>query len=138
MVAAQLAEALHRGARLVFMPDPEHPTIRCPSMDARRAAAPLAHPDVKPAAQALLRHVSAYRRTLLALFQLAAWPDSRRALTALRDDQATAHRLIDDETRLVDELGPTLADAVRAQIADDYRDTTRLCPLCGGADHDAE
>jgi hypothetical protein len=37
--------------------------------------------------------------------------------------------------RLVDELGPDLAEAVRAQIADDYRESTRLCPRCGGLDH---
>jgi hypothetical protein len=122
------------GARLVF-DDPEHPTIRCASLDARRAAAPLADPAVKPAAQALLRHVSAYRRILLDLFRLAAWPASTRDVER-QATAAEARRLVDEEMRLVDELGPALADAVRAQIAEDYRETTRLCPLCGGADHE--
>ena len=134
MVAARLAAALHRGARLVFDPDPEHPTIRCSSLDAQHAVAPLADPAVRLAAQALLRHVSAYRRVLLDLFRLNGWPTPARA-DALASDQAEARRLVDEEMRLVDELGPDLADAVREQIADDYRDSTRLCPLCGGADH---
>jgi hypothetical protein len=134
VVAARLAEVLHRGARLVFDPDPEHPTIRCPSLEAQHAAAPLADPAVKPAARALLRHVSTYRRILLDLFRLNGWSAPTRA-EALASDRAEARRLVDEEMRLVDELGPDLADAVRDQIAEDYRGVTGLCPLCGDADH---
>jgi len=37
--------------------------------------------------------------------------------------------------RLVDELGPALAEAVRAQVTAEYCEVTGLCPMCGGPDH---
>jgi hypothetical protein len=131
LVGVRLAEAMQRGAVLVFAPDPERPIIRCLSPAAKRAVDPLLDPAVKPAAQALMRHVVAYRRTLLGLFGLNA----TEAPTAA--EAAGGRRLIAEEMRLLDDLGPALADAVRAQVAADYLERTGCCPLCGGCRHAA-
>jgi hypothetical protein len=126
-VGAQLVEAMQRGARLVFPPAPERPIIRCLSPDAKRALQPLLDPAVRPEAQALMGHVVAYRGVLLDLFRLNA--------TSIEADAARAHRLVAEEIRLLDDLGPVLADAVRAQIAAEYVENTGLCPLCGDTPH---
>jgi hypothetical protein len=130
LVGGQLAEAMQRGARLIFTPDPARPTFRCLTPAAKRALQPLLAPDVKPAAQALMRHVVAYRVTLLDLYGLNA--------TGTVADLDRAKRLVADEMRLVDDLGPALADAVRAKVAAEYLETTGLCPLCGGYPHAGE
>jgi hypothetical protein len=124
-VATQLAEVMQRGARLVFQPAPERPIIRCLSSQARRALQPLLAPDVRPRAQALLVYVVDYRSTLLELFRL----------NAEGADIDQAHSVVAEEIRLVDELGPLLADAVRAQVSAEYLESTGRCPACGGAPH---
>src|SRR6185369_2813097 len=97
--------------------------FRCLSPDASQALHALLAPDVKPAAQALMAHVAAYRTTLLALFRLNA--------TGTADDLDHARQLVAEEHRLLDNLGPALADAARAQIAAEYQNSTGLCPWCG-------
>jgi hypothetical protein len=129
-VGAQLAEAMQRGARLVFPPAPERPIIRCLSAEAKRALQPLLDPTVRPSAQALMGHVVIYRDVLLDLFRLNA--------EGTDADAAPARRLVAEEMRLLDDLGPALADAVRAQVAAEYLERTGRCPLCGGGPHAAE
>jgi hypothetical protein len=132
LVGVRLAEAMQRGAVLVFVPDPEHPIIRCLSPAAKRAVDPLLDPAIKPAAQALMRHVVVYRRTLLGLFRL-----NGTETPTTEAEAADGCRLVAEEMRLLDDLGPALADAVRAQVAAEYLDSTGRCPLCGGCRHAA-
>jgi hypothetical protein len=129
LVGVQLAEALQRGARLIFTPDPTRPTFRCLTPEAKRALQALLAPDLKPAAQALMHHVGAYRAILLDLFRLNA--------TEVVADLDRARRLVAEEMRLLDDLGPSLAEAVRAQVAAEYVESTGRCPLCGGVSHAA-
>lgn len=132
LVGARLAEAMQRGAVLVFAPDPERPIIRCLSLAAKLALGPLLDPAVKPAAQALMRHVVIYRRVLLDLFRLNGADEP-----TAEADAAEARHLVAEEMRLLDDLGPALADAVRAQVAAEYLESTGRCPLCGGCRHAA-
>jgi len=129
LVGGRLAEAMQRGARLVFSPDPARPIIRCSSPEARRLVDPLLGPDLKAAAQAMLGHAAAYRRTLLDLFRMNGTPEPTEA------DMTEARRLVGEEMRLVDDLGPALADAVRAQVMAEWGETVKSCPLCGEHPH---
>jgi hypothetical protein len=126
-IGAQLAEALTRGGRLIIPQAPERPIIRCLTSDAKRALAPLLNPTIRRQAQALMARVADYRTTLLSLFRLNA--DG----TEVDGDQA--RHLVAEEMRLSDDLGPALADAVRAQVAAEYVESTGRCPLCGGSPH---
>ena len=127
-VTAELAALLRAGVRLDFTADPRGPIFRVRPPERPRLDALLA-PTVKPVTQAALRHAAEYRRVLLDMFAMnAQGPDA---------DLDAARQAVQEEMRLVDELGVPLADAVRAQVAPEYARATGLCPRCGSPEHDA-
>jgi hypothetical protein len=129
-VERQLTEAMRAGVRLEFAPDPERPVFRCPP-GAKALLSPLLEANARPTTQALLRHAVEYRRVLLRYFRLTAQWNAWNATVA-----SEAVMLLDRERRWVDDLGVRLADAVRAQVAEEWRTSTGLCPICGGAPHE--
>jgi hypothetical protein len=127
VVATQLAAVLEDGARLRFAPDPARPVFHAPDARLRARLEDLLTPETKPTTQALLRHAVRYRDVLRRLFHALA----ELAPVA----EAEARVLLNAERRCVDELGVALADAVRAQIAEEWTTETGLCPWCGGPAH---
>lgn len=128
MVAAQLAAVLEAGTRLVFAPDPARPVFQCPdSLRRTQLEALLTPAPVRAATQALLRHAVTYRGVLRRLFAAMADPGV--------GEPAPTASLLNAERRCVDELGVALADAVRAQVAEEWAADTGLCPWCGGPQH---
>ena len=106
----------------------------------------------KPEVMRLLRHkaerlrvapppvrdlVAEYCAVLGRLWLLNA-PDSSRSPHARRADVAEARRLLAEQARLVDELGPEFAAAVSRQHARAWSQTMGRCPWCGlaGVFHD--
>jgi hypothetical protein len=73
------------------------------------------------------------------ILKLLGFVDEYRALIrnafAVMVHHASAHRglqaFADDQARLTDELGPTLAAAIRDGEARQWRQETGLCPVCG-------
>jgi hypothetical protein len=122
-----LASALTAGARLIFAPDPARPVFDG-SAETRARLEALLTPEAKPTTQALLHHAVTYRGVLRRIFRGMTDP--------VTVDEAEARDLINGERRCVDELGVALADAVRAQIAEEWTGETGRCPWCGGLAHD--
>lgn len=127
-LGARLADAIQAGAHLDFSGSPDRPTFACSPLGARLLE-PLLAPDTKPATQALLRHVGAYRMALRRLLHLTAQGPSV--------SQADAREALNEEWRLVDELGVALADAVLASVGREWAQSTGRCPFCGNQEHDA-
>lgn len=79
--------------------------------------------DDKPEILKLLGYVDEYGALVRNAFAIMLEHDSsRQGLRELADDQA----------RLIDELGTTLAAAIRDGEARRWRQETGLCPACGG------
>ena len=123
---------MQRGAALVFTPDPERPTFRCLSPEARQALQLLLDPDVKPAAQALMRHVAAYRTTLLELFRLNGTEGTEAG-------RRTGPQLVAEEATPAGQPRPC---ARPMPCGPRWPPTTSkapgCCPLCGGTPHATE
>lgn len=127
MVMTAIAQVLRDGGRLDWR-DPTKPFFVVPRGQ-QAAVATLLTPTAKPATRHALALVAEYRRVCLALFRLNAH--------GVRASHTEARQALQDESRLVDDLGPDLADLIRTQAATDYRADAHLCPLCGGPEHDA-
>jgi hypothetical protein len=79
-------------------------------------------------------HVEAYRHVLARLWLLNIPPQKPRA------DLAAARRLLRDQARLCDQLGPELAWAISQQAASHWAQQMGRCPWCGlpGVFHESE
>jgi hypothetical protein len=92
----------------------------------RRALTPEMRGEIALHREALLEllvHVENYRTLLRSAFgRLTA----SRAVT-----RAERERFVDEQTRLMDELGPALLSAVLEATARDWRSTTGICAWCG-------
>jgi hypothetical protein len=75
----------------------------------------------KPEVLKLLAYVDEYRALIRNAFAVMVHTlSAKRGLSGLADDQA----------RLTDELGPTLATVIRDGEARQWREETGLCPVC--------
>lgn len=124
-----LADLLRAGVRLDFSGDADRPIFSILPEHRPRVDA-LLTPDAKAETQHVLRQVAAYRQSVLRVYRLMA----EGGLADLTE----ARRALQEEWRLVDDLGPRLTDLIRATAAHDYATRTGLCPLCGEARHDLE
>lgn len=126
---ARLAGLLRDGVRLDFR-DPARPDFIVPrGAPVRDQVTALLTPAAKPETRHALALIAAYRAVCLTLFGLNA-----QGPQASPQDATEA---LQQEWRLVDTLGVALADMIRTQAAEDYSATARLCPYCGGTEHDA-
>jgi hypothetical protein len=126
---AQLAGLLRDGVRLDWR-DPARPDFIVPrGSSVRDQVTALLTPTAKPQTRHALAIVAEYRAVCLTLFTLNA--------QGAYANIAEACEAVQHEYRLVDTLGPDLADLIRAQAAEDYTAQAHLCPRCGGPEHDA-
>lgn len=77
----------------------------------------------KPELLRLLGHVSAYREILQGLYALNA--------QGADADHATIAAALSEQARLLDELGPALAERISAETAAEWRAQHGRCPYCG-------
>lgn len=130
-LTAELTDLLRSGVRLDFS-DARGPIFRVDKTLRSRVDALLA-PACRSETQAVLQRMTAYRDALLVMFSFITLEATRTVvpLEALEQWRAAYQQ----EIRLTDDLGTDLSDALRAQVALDYRHTTGLCPLCGNEEH---
>ena len=123
MVTAALVTALQGGVRLDYSADPQRPVFRVTPAQ-RPLLTPLLTPDAKPETQRVLAQVAAYRAVLLRLFALAG--------QGAAADHAAAASAVQEEMRLLDDLGPALARVILTDTEREYVTATHLCAYCGG------
>ncbi|MCI0548551.1 MAG: hypothetical protein L0027_14865 [Candidatus Rokubacteria bacterium] len=118
--SALLAELCRRGLDLRL--DKDRLSVSAPATALTPAirAALIVH---KPEVVRLLGLVEHYQELLTGAFTMAA---SRRGPSA-----GDCARFKDEQARLVDDLGPTLAAAVLWKAATQWRKETSVCPVCG-------
>jgi hypothetical protein len=123
VVTVKLAAALRGGVRLDYSGDPRRPVFRVPRAQ-RSLVTVLLEPGNRAETQRVLTLVATYRAVLLRLFALAAEGGGAPV-------EARARVAVQDEMRLHDDLGPTLARLILKTTEQEYAAATQNCAYCG-------